>query len=242
MIRLLMVAIVAVPATIYYAIRILWGVARGGEKARCTCDYVPRAWSRWMLRAAGVRVVLENEEVIEPGVPQVVIANHVSWFDVPVLAAHLPGPYVFVAKKEIEKTPFFGRAVRACGHIFIDRKDRSQAVESLARARRRLETDGPSIIMFPEGTRSASGELQRFKKGAFVLAIQTNSDVVPAAIFGSRAVMRKGSLWIRPGTIRVRFGKPIPVEEYSVDGRDRLTDRAWESLAALQAEGAQNQP
>ena len=234
MIRLLFVVVAAIPGTIYYAFRIGWGVFRGGEKAQCVCAYVPRAWSKLMLRAAGVEVVLENAEAIDPEAPQVVVANHVSWFDVPVLAAFLPGPYVFVAKKEIERTPFFGRAVKACGHIFIDRKDRGQAMEMLGNARQRLEDDGPSIIMFPEGTRSGSGELQRFKKGAFVLAIQTGSDVVPTAIFGSRDVMRKGSFWIRPGTIRVRFGEPISVDGYTVDQRDELTNKAWDALKAIQ--------
>ena len=111
---------------------------------------------------------------------------------------------------------------------------------SLGRARQRLEDDGPSIIMFPEGTRSDSGELQRFKKGAFVLAIQAGADVIPTAIFGSRDIMRKGSFWIRPGVIRVKFGEPIPVGEYAVDRRNELTDRAWDAMKALQASDQKN--
>lgn len=240
MIRFLLVIIAVVPATVYYAIRIGWGVYRGGDKAKCVCEYVPRAWSKLMLRVAGVRVELENAEMIDPEAPQVVVVNHVSWFDVPALAAFLPGPYLFVAKKEIERVPLFGHALKSCGHIFIDRKDRGQAMASLGRARQRLEDDGPSIIMFPEGTRSDSGELQRFKKGAFVLAIQAGADVVPTAIFGSRDIMRKGSFWIRPGVIRVKFGEPIPVGEYAVDRRNELTDRAWDAMKALQASDQKN--
>ena len=240
MIRFLLVIIAVVPATVYYAIRTGWGVFRGGDKAKCVCEYVPRAWSKLMLRAAGVRVELENAEMIDPEAPQVVVVNHVSWFDVPALAAFLPGPYLFVAKKEIERAPLFGHALKSCGHIFIDRKDRGQAMASLGNARQRLEDDGPSIIMFPEGTRSDSGELQRFKKGAFVLAIQAGADVVPTAIFGSRDIMRKGSFWIRPGVIRVKFGEPISVGEYTVDGRNELTDRAWDAMKALQASGQNN--
>jgi 1-acyl-sn-glycerol-3-phosphate acyltransferase len=239
-IRFLMVLTAAVPGTIYYAIRIFWAVYRKGPNARCVCDYVPRAWSKMMLRAAGVRVVVENAEAIDPEVAQVVVANHVSWFDVAVLAAYTPGPYVFVAKKEVGRTPLFGRAVKACGYIFIDRKDRSGALQSLGIARRRLEEDGSSVIMFPEGTRSATGKLTPFKKGAFVLAIQTGAAVVPTAIFGSRAVMRKGSFWIRPGVIRVRFGDPIPVEGYTIDQRNELTEKAWNSLAQLQAKHGQD--
>ena len=233
MISLLRVLVVIVPATVYYAFCIAWGVWRGGEKARCVCSYVPRAWSSLMLKAARVDVVLENPEVIDEERPQVLVANHTSWFDVLALAAHLPGPYAFVAKKEIAKVPFFGPAVGACGHIYIDRGDRQAAMESLAVARQRLEDDGPTVIMFPEGTRSASGELQSFKKGAFVLALQTGTDVVPAAIFGSRETMRKGSLLVRPGTIRVRFGTPIPVGDYSLEQRNELTRDARAALQEI---------
>jgi 1-acyl-sn-glycerol-3-phosphate acyltransferase len=239
-IRLLLVLIAVAPVTIYYAFRIAWGVGRGGEAAKCACDYVPRAWSRVMLRVAGVRIEVENAEMIDLDVPQVVVANHSSWWDVPVMAASVPGPYVFVAKKEIERAPFFGPAVRSCGYIFVDRKDRGKALESLGVARLRLEEDGSSIVMFPEGTRSDSGELQRFKKGAFMLAIQTGADVVPTAIVGARDVMRKGSFWIRPGVIRVRFGEPISVDGYTVDRRDELTAKAWDSVSALQASDALN--
>jgi 1-acyl-sn-glycerol-3-phosphate acyltransferase len=88
--------------------------------------------------------------------------------------------------------------------------------------------------MFPEGTRSATGRLQPFKKGAFVLAIQAGVEVVPAAISGSHEVMRKGSLLVHPGTVRVRFGEPIDVGAYRLEQRDELTRRAREALLALQ--------
>lgn len=186
-----------------------------------------------ILRLSGVKIVIENGEVIDPDRPQVLVANHASWYDVLALVGWVPGRSIFVAKKELESVPFFGPAARACGQIFIDRKDRASAVESLSRARKRLEEESPTIIMFPEGTRSATGELQPFKKGAFVLALQTGVDVVPAAIIGSRDVMRKGSLWIRPGTIRVRFGDPISIEGMTFENRTELTDRARGALSEL---------
>jgi 1-acyl-sn-glycerol-3-phosphate acyltransferase len=178
---------------------------------------------------------MENERVIDPDQAQILVVNHTSWFDVLVLIAYLPGRSIFVAKKELERIPLFGRAVRSCGHIFIDRRDRSQALDSLTLARKSLEDERPTIIMFPEGTRSPTGELQKFKKGAFVLAIQSGVDVVPAAISGSREVMRKGSFRIRPGTIRVRFGEPISVEGLGIEQRNELTARAREALLGLQS-------
>ena len=235
MIRLLMVMIVVVPATIWYGVRMVWAVSRKRSNAACVCDEAPRKWSSLLLRWSGVDVVFENEDAIDPDRPQVLVANHTSWFDVLALAAHLPGRYVFVAKKELQRIPFFGPAVHACGHVFIDRQDRSKAVESLASTHRSLEEQSPTIIMFPEGTRSATGELQPFKKGAFVLAIQTGVEVVPAAISGSREIMRKGSMLIHTGTVRIRFGEPISVAGYDLERRNELTRQAREALVALQA-------
>jgi 1-acyl-sn-glycerol-3-phosphate acyltransferase len=235
MIRLLAVATVIIPATVWGTLRILWAMARRSPRLPCVCERVQRSWSGLLLKVSGVKVVLENEDVIARDLPQVLVVNHTSWFDVLALSAYLPGSYRFVAKKEIERVPLFGPSLRRCGHIYIDRHDRARAFESLEQARETLEKAAPTIIMFPEGTRSASGELQRFKKGAFVLALQTGADVVPGAISGSRDVMPKGSLRIRPGTVRVRFGEPIRVGSMQVDQRDELTRKAWEAVAALQA-------
>lgn len=238
MLRLLLVLIVIIPATVWYGAKMIWAAMRNAPNLSCICDASPRRWSRLLLRCSGVEVVFENLDVIDPDRPQILVANHVSWYDVLALAAHLPGRYLFVAKRELERVPVFGRAVRVCGHIFIDRQDRNRAVESLAMAQERLEAENPTVIMFPEGTRSPTGTLQRFKKGAFVLAIQTGVDVVPAAIEGSREVMRKGSLLIRPGTIRVRFGDPIDVGELGMEHRNELTARAHGAVAGLQSASA----
>ncbi len=233
MIRLLALLALGIPATIWYATRIAWAVYRSAPNRDCVCAEVPRAWSRLLLRIAGVRVEIEAAHNIDSTKPQVVVANHTSWFDPLVLAGFCPGRYVFVAKKEVARVPFLGMAVGACGHIYIDRGDRDLALESLRIARQRLEDDGPSIIMFPEGTRSATGDLQRFKKGAFVLAIQAGAEVVPTAVIGSRAVMKKSGFLVRPGVIRLRFGTPIPVDSYDFEQRDELADRAWQALRGL---------
>lgn len=238
MIGFLWVALVAVPATIWSAGKVVWASRRKRDGMPCLCEEVARTWARRILRAARVRVELENPEVIDPDRPQVLVANHVSWFDVLVLAAYTPGPFSFVAKKELEKIPLFGPAWLACGHISIDRQDRGSAIASLEVAGKRLEEDRPTVILFAEGTRSPTGELRAFKKGAFVLAIQAGVEVVPAAILGSREVMAKGSWRISTGrTIRVRFGTPIPVEGLRMEDRDGLMHRSRDAVAALLAAG-----
>jgi 1-acyl-sn-glycerol-3-phosphate acyltransferase len=234
MIGLLRLMLVAVPATLWWGGRVLWAARRRSPRLHCLCETLARRWARSLLRSVGARVVLHDAEVIDPDRPQVLVANHVSWFDVLALAGHVPGPFRFVAKKELEGIPVFGPAWQACGHISIDRQDRARAIESLAVARQRLVEERPTVILFPEGTRSITGELRSFKKGAFVLAIQTGVDVVPAAITGTRAIMRKGSWRIRTGrTIHVYFGEPIPVKGYEMEERNELTARARDSVQLL---------
>ena len=234
MIGLLRVAVGAIVATLYHGTRILWATWRNSPSKKCICEDSPRQWSLAILRMAGARVELENAEVIDPNRPQILVANHVSWFDVPALGGHLPGKYRFVAKRELVKVPLFGPAFVACGHLPIDRFDRNRAIESLAEAQRILEAERPTVVMFAEGTRSRTGELRPFKKGAFVLGIQTGVEIVPAAIVGSREIMSKGSWRIRTGrTIRIRFGEPIPVAGLEMKDRDALTERAHRAVAEL---------
>jgi len=234
MIGLLRVLLVAIPLTIAWGGRIMWAARRRSPDLPCMCDDIPRRWARHLLRASGTRVVLENVEVIDAERPQILVANHTSWFDVLALVAWLPGRSRFVAKDDLKEIPFFGHALDACGHISIDRSDRGRALESLRLAERRIREERPTLVLFPEGTRSDTGALRPFKKGAFVLALQTGVEVVPAAILGSRDVMPKGTFRIRTGrTIRVRFGDPIPVEGLDLEGRDELTERAREAVRGL---------
>lgn len=233
---LLRVALVAIPVTVWLASRIMWAAFRKSAELPCHCEEIPRRWAQILLRAARTRVVLENEEHIDPRRPQILVVNHVSWFDVLAVAGYLPGKYRFVAKKELANVPFFGPAWRLCGHISIDRQDIVSAIDSLAQAKKKLEEERPTVVLFPEGTRSPTGELRAFKKGAFVLAIQTGVEVIPAALVGTRAIMAKGSWRIRTGrTIHLRFGEPIPVEGLAMEDRDDLTRRAREAVVALLA-------
>ncbi len=240
MIGLLRVALVVVPATLWHAMRVLVASWRKDPRLPDIGDDAARRWSRILLWASGTRVELVGSEVIDPTRPQLLVANHVSWFDILAVASSLPGPFRFVAKKELAKIPVFGPAWRAAGHIPIDRYDRASALGSLEVARKRLEEDRPTVIFFPEGTRSPTGELRAFKKGAFVLAIQTGVEVVPAAILGSREVMAKGSFMIRTGrTIRVRLGTPIPVDGLTFEDRDALTRTARDHVLELLGGGAE---
>lgn len=185
-------------------------------------DWATRDWSRWILRAAGVRIRIEGLDHVTLDEPQIFASNHVSWFDVWALAASIPKRNRFVAKKELEKIPLFGRAWKTAGHISVDRGDRASAIKSLQEAGERLYRDNISVVIFPEGTRSRTGELAEFKKGAFMLALHTGVDIVPVAVLGTRDIMPADSWRIRRGQIILRFGEPIRTSDYSTSQRNEL--------------------
>ncbi len=201
--------------------------------ARDHCSRASSFWGRALAWIAGVRVRLEGATREKLDRPLVVVANHQSWFDVFVLAGHIPGRARFVAKEELRRIPLFGAAWETCGHIRVNRGDRAEAVRSLNEAGARIRDERLNVILFPEGTRSPDGRLLPFKKGAFVLAIQTGVPILPVGISGSREVMAKGSWRIRPGEVRVRVGDPIPVDGLTVADRDQLLARARSEILAL---------
>jgi 1-acyl-sn-glycerol-3-phosphate acyltransferase len=202
-------------------------------------DGVPRLWARWALRVSDARVTAHGLEHVAPGRPQIFLANHVSWYDVLALAAILPKRYRFIAKKELARVPLWGRAWQASGHIAIDRGDTHAAIESLDRAARLVREDNSGVIIFPEGTRSADGNLLPFKKGAFMLAVHSGIEVVPVTIMGTRAILPKGSWRVRRGRIIVRFGAPIPSAQYSAKTRDELMARVRAEIESTLAAHAQ---
>lgn len=239
MIRTLWVLGAGAVLTVVCSLRVLVPVwlGRRGENVVPLCERAGRFWSGGILRMAGVRVRFEGLEKVDWERPQVVVANHQSWFDVFALAAHLPGRTRFVAKEELARIPVFGPAWQACGHISINRKDRNEAISSLDRAGGRVSDEGLVMILFPEGTRSPDGRLQPFKKGAFVLAIKTGVPVVPLGISGSRKIMPKGSFRIRPGEIVIRVGDPIEVDDLARRDRNRLMTESRQRVLRLM-EGA----
>lgn len=176
-----------------------------------------RTWARIALWSSGSRAELHGLEHVTPGQPFILVANHVSWFDIFAIAAKLPVDYHFVAKKELEKIPVFGLAWRVAGHISIDRSNRERAVQSLRKAGEQMRAQKSVVVIFAEGTRSRTGRLLPFKKGAFVLAQETGIPIIPTIVTGSFDIMRPDTFIVRPATIHVYFEPPIPTVGGSVD-------------------------
>lgn len=182
-----------------------------------------RMWCRWILWASGVDVYAEGAHHVGVDRPQIIVSNHQSWYDVFAVGAVVPKHFRFVGKKELDRIPVFGHAWRAAGHISIDRRNRQTAIESLRSAEAALRSDNSALIMFPEGTRSPTGQLARFKKGAFMLAFESGVELVPAAVIGSRDVMSKSSLRVTSRPIILRFGDPVDPAAYA-DPDDLIDD------------------
>jgi len=199
-------------------------------------DAIARAWGRWILKVSGTRVVLQGLENVRLDKPQIFVSNHVSWYDVFALAAYIPKKYRFVAKEELGRIPVFGQAWKAAGHIAVNRSDRAQAVRALEDFGRLIRDDKSSIVIFPEGTRSRTGELLPFKKGAFMLALHTHVDIVPVAVVGTREILRKGDWRVKKGRIILRFGEAIPTDGYTEENRNELIALVRERIQKMLSE------
>jgi 1-acyl-sn-glycerol-3-phosphate acyltransferase len=194
---------------------------------------VARIWSRCLLAAAGVRLVVELDPAwaSEPsGASYVFMANHASYFDVPALLAVLPGQVRFAAKRTLFFIPVFGWSLWAGGFIPIDRENRARARDAFEIAVRRIRA-GASVLFFPEGSRSSDGRLREFERGGFLLALKSGAPLVPVGIDGSHRVMPRSRLTVRPGTIRVCIGAPVDSAGFSVRGRRELASIVRKRIA-----------
>jgi 1-acyl-sn-glycerol-3-phosphate acyltransferase len=190
-------------------------------------------WARSLTLAGGVRRRIHGAEHIQQSAACVYVANHVSWYDVFVLASVLPR-WSFVAKAELRKIPIFGRGAEAVGTIFVERQNRRAAVKMYEKAADRIR-EGASVVVYAEGTRGDSYALRPFKKGPFVLAIQAGVPIIPVLIMGTREVMPRGQWLVNPGIVNLHFMEPIPTEGMTFADRERLVAQVWTTMAnALQ--------
>jgi 1-acyl-sn-glycerol-3-phosphate acyltransferase len=175
--------------------------------------------------------VVHQPEQLREGEPRLFVSNHVSWFDIFVLAAVLPR-YKFVSKAELFRIPLFGPAALAAGMIPIQRDNRKAAFQSYDVAAERIRA-GASVVVYPEGTRGASYALRPFKKGPFVLAARAQVPVIPTLLHGTHHVLPRGSWNVRSGIVHVHLLDPIATEGTTYDDRDRLSTECWRRMAAI---------
>jgi 1-acyl-sn-glycerol-3-phosphate acyltransferase len=184
----------------------------------------------FFLRAVGVKVRIVGRERI-PARACLFVANHTSSADAPAVVGAIPRRVAILLKESLFKWPIAGQAFTLAGFIPVNRGDRDSAIAGVEKATESLRR-GQSFLIYPEGTRSPDGRLQGFKKGAVVMAIKAGVPIVPVACSGAHRVMRKRSLKICPGEIRVEFLDPIDPSGYSFERRDALNDTVHDAMAA----------
>jgi 1-acyl-sn-glycerol-3-phosphate acyltransferase len=188
-------------------------------------------WARVSLWLAGVKLVVEGRENLPDGAV-VYMPNHQSNFDILALFAGIPRQFRWLAKEELFHIPLFGLTMRRAGYIPVDRSNRKKSVESMRHAIERI-SQGTSVVIFPEGTRSPDGHLKDFKVGSFTLAIQAGVPVVPIAITGTRDVMPKHSRWIRGGRVTVTIFPPVATAGREVKERTDLMQEVRTPIEAM---------
>jgi len=181
---------------------------------------------------AGIRTRVIGRENLPPGQAVVFCANHQSNIDPPVLFNALDSRLHILFKAELKKLPLLGKAFQVGGFVPIDRSSRDQSMMAIEQVAQSLR-DGNSFLTFPEGTRSKTGALLPFKRGPFLMAIKAQVPVVPVAVQGGTASMRKGSWLVRPATVTVRIGAPIETRGMELGDRERLADLVRNEILKL---------
>src|SRR3989338_2146647 len=204
--RTLFVWIIGLPVTIILFIFVILPLTF--DRSGNAIHSIGRLWSRILLFLSGVTVEIKGTENLLQDGPQILASNHQGAFDILALQAFIPMQFRWVAKKSLFKIPIVGWSMSLAGYVGIERERASTAYKSIEAAAERIK-NGTSVLIFPEGTRSATGELLPFKRGGFLLAVKSGVPVIPISITGTKDIMKKESILIRPGWIKIVIGIPI---------------------------------
>jgi len=191
-----------------------------------------RLWGKMLLAESFIRVRSEGVEKLDRAANYVVVSNHANFMDLPALISTLPHQFRFFAKIGLYKIPFLGWHLRWAGHIPVDRSNARASLRSMSEGARIISQRHISVLLFPEGGRSAHG-LREFKEGAAYIAIKAGVPLAPVAIVGMRELLPMGSGHIRSGRVTVRVGDPIPTTGLKLDARGELSARLHHEIAAM---------
>ncbi|MFH2131376.1 MAG: lysophospholipid acyltransferase family protein [bacterium] len=182
-------------------------------KPRLVSKICGASWARLNSFMTPMRVTVSGREQVDPNQSYVIVSNHMSHYDIFVLYGWIGIDFKWVMKASLIKVPFLGPACDKLEHIFIDRSNTQAALKSINEAKKRI-VNGTSVLFFPEGTRSGTGKMLPFKKGAFKMAIDLNLPLLPITIVGTDKVLPKGTINLLPGDVEMKIHPPIPVTGY----------------------------
>ena len=193
-IRAVLTLVLAGPLTLLFSILTLLDVFVG-RRSEIKAQVFPRSWGKSICKIANVKVHIDGKDNLDPQKTYIFVGNHVSKFDIFSFQGYFPHDFRWIAKKELFRIPFFGPAMLRAGIVPIDRSHGREALKSLNKAAEHI-AKGTSVLIFPEGTRSADGHLKDFKTGAIMLAIKAGVPVVPIGFNGTFSILPKGKLLI----------------------------------------------
>ena len=213
------------------------------DRSRVASDYA-HLLGRLQRRTLGVRLEVHSEEHLHAHRPAIIIANHQSVLDVPILAELFGPGQVVIAKKELKNIPFFGWLYTSTGNILLDRGHRERAVESLREAEEEIRRRKVAVWIFPEGTRGKEpGKLLPFKKGAFHMALNTGAPLIPVVVAPLAPDLDLKQRRLRPRTVEIQVLEPIPTEGLTEDDVPALMEEARRRMGtALEEMAARSLP
>ncbi|MCK5350682.1 MAG: 1-acyl-sn-glycerol-3-phosphate acyltransferase [Desulfobacula sp.] len=188
-------------------------------------------WSRLCCAIAPLNVIIKGQKNYSRNKSYVIVANHQSMADIPVLHGHLGLKIKWIMKKELGKIPIFGYAALQLGCIYVDRANHDAAIKSIRKAQKKL-SENASVLFFAEGTRSRNGKVMPFKKGPFKFARETNLPILPITIKNSLHVLPPDSLDLIPGTIEIIVHRPIHISDHHMDHLDDVIEQTRQMISS----------
>jgi 1-acyl-sn-glycerol-3-phosphate acyltransferase len=194
------------------------------------------AYGTWMMRVGrfilGIRIETDGCGRLDPGTPYVFMSNHLSFLDGPLLMTVLDRPARVVVKRFVFRVPVLGPGMRFAGYVPLDKEGAGAGRRSIARAVELIREKGYSFLIFPEGTRSGDGTMQRFRRGGFFLALEAGAPIVPVSIKGTYELMPRGTWRIRKGPVRIVFHDPIAVSSYAAEVLPELMEKVKTAVSS----------
>lgn len=188
--------------------------------------------ARAARRILGIEVRASGADRLVPGMPYVLMPNHQSFLDGPLVMLLVPGRARVILKQSILRVPIVGQAMRFVGFVPVDRKGAEGGKKSIARAAELMREKGYSFLIFPEGTRSLDGHIGPFRRGGFFLALESGAPIVPVTIRGTRELMPKGQWFARSGRVEIVFHDPIPTAGVMPDAMPGLVEKVKRAILA----------
>ena len=182
------------------------------DRSFYTYFLISKIFSKGVLLIGGVKLSVSGLENLDKKAPYVFVSNHSSQYDIPALQFAIPNKFSIVFKKELSKIPLFGWQMMLGPYVMVDRKKAESAMKSIEIAKKLMSDKAISVLLFAEGTRSKTGEVQPFKRGAFYLASRVGYPIIPVTLSGTDKILPKGKFKIKSGTIYIHFDKPITTE------------------------------